>query len=96
MDGVFVVADGAYRGAMRVIVLTNPAAGPNSDPSPDKIRSALAGLYRKQALIVEPSAAITVAFVQAEKEKLDEPVCVILTGGNITREDFDRLIAESV
>ncbi len=60
----------------------------------DAIRSALGGLYRKQALVVEPSAAVTVAFVQAWEEKLEEPICVILTGGNITREDFDRLIGE--
>jgi threonine dehydratase len=58
----------------------------------DEIRSALAGLYWKQALIVEPSAAITVAFVESRKVELEEPVCVILTGGNITRDDFDRLI----
>ena len=26
-------------------------------------------------------------------DELEEPVCVILTGGNIAREDFDRLTA---
>jgi threonine dehydratase len=59
----------------------------------DEIRSALAALVARQALIVEPSAAVTLAFVRAHAEKLKEPVCVILTGGNITREDFDRMIA---
>ncbi len=56
----------------------------------DDIRSALAGLYVKQGLIVEPSAAVTVAF--ARSHRVEEPACLILTGGNITREDFDRLI----
>jgi threonine dehydratase len=61
----------------------------------DEIRSALAALYDRHALIVEPSAAITLAFIRAHQEKLEEPICAILTGGNITREDFDRLIAEA-
>jgi threonine dehydratase len=56
------------------------------------IRAALAELYARQALVVEPSSAITVAFVQ-EHGALAEPVCVVLTGENITREDFHRLIA---
>ncbi len=58
-----------------------------------EIRAAMRELYTKQALIVEPSSAVTVAFVQAHQNELEDPVCLILTGGNITREDFDRLIA---
>jgi hypothetical protein len=42
---------------------------------------------------VEPSSAITVGFVQAHAGELEEPVCVVLTGENITRDDFHRLIA---
>jgi threonine dehydratase len=57
----------------------------------DDIRVAMAELYDRQGLIVEPSSAITTAFVQASLKELEGPVCVILTGGNITREDFDRL-----
>ncbi len=57
------------------------------------IRAALADLYDRQALVVEPSSAITVAFVKAHAAELEEPVCVVLTGGNIAREDFDRLLA---
>jgi threonine dehydratase len=57
------------------------------------IRAALADLYDRQALVVEPSSAITVAFVKAHATELEEPVCVVLTGGNIAREDFDRLLA---
>ncbi|HJT79262.1 MAG TPA: PLP-dependent lyase/thiolase [Gemmataceae bacterium] len=58
------------------------------------IRAAMAGLYRRQALAVEPSSAITVAFVQAGGEALEEPVCVVLTGQNIAPEDFARLVGE--
>jgi threonine dehydratase len=57
------------------------------------IRTALAELYDKQALVVEPSSAITLAFIQAHAAELEEPVCAVLTGGNIARDDFDRLLA---
>jgi threonine dehydratase len=57
------------------------------------IRAAMRDLFRGQGLVVEPSAAVTVAFVKAHLRELKEPVCVILTGGNIAREDFDPLVA---
>jgi threonine dehydratase len=60
-----------------------------SDP---EIRTAMAELYRRQGLMVEPSSAITVAFVSAHAEEIEEPVCVILTGGNIAWEDFVGLV----
>jgi threonine dehydratase len=60
------------------------------------IRAALRDLFERHALVVEPSAAITLAFVAAHLQELEEPVCVILTGGNITRDDFDRLITADV
>jgi threonine dehydratase len=56
------------------------------------IRSALRDLYWRHGLVVEPSSAITVGFLQTFQEKLPEPICVVLTGGNISREDFDALI----
>jgi threonine dehydratase len=56
------------------------------------IRAALRDLFGRHALVVEPSSAIAVAVVGARLQELAEPVCVILTGGNIAREDFDRLI----
>jgi threonine dehydratase len=56
-----------------------------------EIRAAMAGLYARQALLVEPSSAVTTAFVHAHHE-LEEPACVILTGANIAPEDFFRLI----
>ena len=58
------------------------------------IRGAMRDLFAKHALVVEPSSAITAAFMQAHQDELEEPVCVILTGENITRDDFLRLIAE--
>jgi threonine dehydratase len=58
-----------------------------------EIRTALAGLYATHGLVVEPSSAITVAFVREQLGQLEEPVCVVLTGENINREDFQRLIA---
>jgi threonine dehydratase len=56
------------------------------------IRQAMAELYHKHALIVEPSSAITLAFLETHVRDLEEPCCVILTGGNIARDDFNRLI----
>jgi threonine dehydratase len=59
----------------------------------EEIRQALAELFRKQGLIVEPSCIVTTAFVAAHGDQLEEPICVVLTGENITREDFWKLIA---
>jgi threonine dehydratase len=61
-------------------------------PDPD-IAAAMRDLFRRHALVVEPSSAIALAFVAARLRELEDPVCVILTGGNIAREDFDRLTA---
>jgi threonine dehydratase len=57
------------------------------------IRTAMADLYARLALLVEPSSAIAVAFVRDHLQELEDPVCVVLTGENIAREDFYRLIA---
>jgi threonine dehydratase len=57
----------------------------------EEIRAALRELYDRQALVVEPSSAVPLAFVNRQEE-LEGPVCVILTGQNITREDFDRFV----
>ena len=57
------------------------------------IRTALKDLFETQAVVVEPSSAITLAFVKARAEQLEEPICVILTGENIAREDHRRLIS---
>jgi threonine dehydratase len=57
------------------------------------IRTALKELFETQGLVVEPSSAITLAFVKAHAGELEDPVCVVLTGENIAREDHRRLIA---
>ena len=59
----------------------------------EEIKSAMRELFAQHALVVEPSSAITTAFVKAHRKELEEPICVVLTGGNIARADFDRLIA---
>jgi threonine dehydratase len=57
-----------------------------------EIRTAMQELYTQHALVVEPSSAITVACVRGHLDELADPICVILTGANIARDDFDRLI----
>ncbi len=59
------------------------------------IRTALKELYERQALVVEPSSAVAAAFVKRHAAELDEPICVILTGENITREDHARYMASA-
>lgn len=61
----------------------------------DAICTALRDLYTTQGLVVEPSSAIAIAAVQHRAESLLEPICVVLTGENISREDHARLMAQS-
>ena len=58
----------------------------------EEIRAALRDLYETHGLAVEPSSAISLAFINNHLENLKEPVCAILTGQNIAREDHDRLM----
>jgi threonine dehydratase len=58
----------------------------------EDIRAAMKELFETQGLVVEPSSAITLALVKAREGELEEPICVILTGENIAREDHRRLI----
>lgn len=60
--------------------------------SDDLIRVAMREMYERHALLVEPSSAITVAFAMEQSEEMPDPIAVILTGDNIAREDFARLI----
>ncbi len=60
--------------------------------SEEAIRVAMAELYHRQGLMVEPSSAITAAAVRVQTGEIEEPVCIILTGGNISWEDFVRLM----
>ena len=59
------------------------------------IRRSLRDLYTRQALVVEPSSAITMAFLHAHPDRLEDPTCIVLTGQNIARDDFFGLIEES-
>ena len=59
----------------------------------DQIAAAMRDLYWKHALVIEPASAATLAFLQSNQEQLSQPICAVLTGGNISRADFDRLIA---
>src|SRR5262249_24434899 len=61
--------------------------------SDDEIAASMAELYARQALVVEPSSAVALPLVKSHAAGLEEPVGVVLTGGNIAREDFDRLTA---
>lgn len=58
----------------------------------EAIQTALQTLFETQGLVVEPSSAITLAFVAAHAERLAAPICAVLTGENIAREDHRRLI----
>src|SRR5262245_31816704 len=58
------------------------------------IRSALRDLFESQGLELEPSSAITIGFVKAHLDRLEDPICVVLTGENITREDHVQLMSE--
>ena len=57
------------------------------------IRAALRDIYQTQGLVIEPSSAVPLAFIHSHAAELDQPICVILTGENITREDHHRLIS---
>jgi threonine dehydratase len=57
-----------------------------------EIRAGMRDLFAAQGLAVEPSSAITTAYIKAEVDKLAEPIGVVLTGENIAREDFFRLL----
>jgi threonine dehydratase len=60
---------------------------------PEKdILTATRNLYETQGLVVEPSSAITLAYVGAHAEALRGPVCVVLTGENISPEDHRQLV----
>ena len=59
------------------------------------IRTALKDLFEQQGLVVEPSSAITLALIRSQAGQMEEPVCAILTGENISREDHRRLVEDA-
>jgi threonine dehydratase len=58
----------------------------------DDIRTALRDLFERQGLVVEPSSATTLAYVKKMAADSEGPICVVLTGENIARDDHRRLI----
>ena len=56
------------------------------------IRRGLRDLFETQGLEVEPSSAITIGFLKAHVNELEDPICVVLTGENIARDDHTRLM----
>lgn len=56
------------------------------------IRIALRRLYQLQGLLVEPSSAVAVAGVRALAGSLKDPVCLVLTGANISPQDHTELM----
>jgi threonine dehydratase len=56
------------------------------------ICTALKDIFNTQALVVEPSSAIAVAAVKMFGASLPEPICVVLTGENIAREDHEQIV----
>jgi threonine dehydratase len=59
----------------------------------EEIRAALKELHETQGLVVEPSSAITLALIRSQASQLEEPICAVLTGENISRDDHRRLVA---
>jgi threonine dehydratase len=59
------------------------------------IRASLKELLTMHALVVEPSSATTLAFLRTHASEVEVPICVVLTGENIAREDHARLVAEA-
>ncbi len=55
-----------------------------------QIRAALKAIFDTQGLLIEPSSAITTAYVRVHAAELAEPICVILTGQNIAPEDHAK------
>lgn len=58
------------------------------------IRTALKDVFQAQGLVIEPSSAVPLAYIQAHTAQLEGPICVIFTGANIAREDHRRLICD--
>lgn len=56
------------------------------------IRAAVKDVYETQGLVIEPSSAIALAHVRSRPE-IEGPVCIVLTGENVTRDDHRALIA---
>jgi threonine dehydratase len=56
------------------------------------IRSAARALFYQQGALVEPSSAVPAAWLQQPGNSLEDPICLVLTGENIARDDFYSLV----
>jgi len=59
------------------------------------IKQAMRALFEHHGLVVEPSSAITLACIRENLPALEQPICAVLTGENIDRQDHRRLVAEA-
>jgi threonine dehydratase len=59
--------------------------------SEDEIAAAVRFLHREAGLRVEPSGAVTTAAVLAGRVRLDGPAVLVVSGGNVDPELFQRL-----
>jgi threonine dehydratase len=57
----------------------------------DEIAAAVRFLHREAGLRVEPSGAVTTAAVLAGRVHLDGPAVLVVSGGNVDPELFQRL-----
>lgn len=60
--------------------------------SEDEIAAAVRFLYHEQELVVEPSGAVTTAALLSGRVRPTGPTAVVLSGGNVDPELFERLV----
>jgi threonine dehydratase len=60
--------------------------------SDDEIAAAVRFLYHEQELVVEPSGAVTTAALLTGRVRPTGPTAVVLSGGNVDPELFERLV----
>ena len=60
--------------------------------SEDEIAGAVRFLYHEQELVIEPSGAVTTAALLAGRVRPTGPTAVVLSGGNVDPELFERLV----
>jgi threonine dehydratase len=61
--------------------------------SEEEIRGAVAHLFHRQGLRVEPSGAVTMAALLAGRIRPPGPTVAVLSGGNVDLDLFQQLVA---
>ena len=59
----------------------------------DEVVQAMRLLERELGLVIEPSGATTVAAIMARKLRPAGPMALVLTGQNVDRDTFQKLVA---